>query len=214
VYTSAIVINSTETIRTIAAASGYSNSGVASATYTINLPASPDFQLSVNPASLSIVAGQSGNATFTVTPENGFDTQVSFACGGLPSEASCTFSPGSVTPNDGTVSSTMTITTTAVSAAARRPIVRGWRPIYALAFPVLGMYLGMVPRRRRTHRGMRFFGLFVLLGLALGLASCGSSSGGGGNSGTPAGSSTVTVTASSSGSGLSHTATLTVTIKQ
>src|SRR5208283_2376674 len=86
VYSSPIPVNSTETIEAIAAASGFSNSAVASATYTINLP-TPDFQLSVQPSTLTIVAGQSGKATFIVTPVNGFNSQVSFACSGLPSEA-------------------------------------------------------------------------------------------------------------------------------
>jgi hypothetical protein len=39
------------------------------------------------------VAGQSGTATFTVTPMNGFNSQVSFACSGLPSGATCTLNP-------------------------------------------------------------------------------------------------------------------------
>jgi Chitobiase/beta-hexosaminidase C-terminal domain len=46
-YTDPITVNSTQTIQAIATASGFSNSALASAMYTINLPA-PDFQLSVS----------------------------------------------------------------------------------------------------------------------------------------------------------------------
>src|SRR5713101_4478791 len=130
-YTTTITVNSTETIKAIATATGLANSAVASATHTINVPAA-DFQLSVNPTTLTIVAGQSGTATFTVTPQNGFNSQVSFACSGLPSEATCSFNPTSVTPNGAAVSSTLTVTTTAMSAALRVPILPSQRPTYAV----------------------------------------------------------------------------------
>ncbi|HKM84911.1 MAG TPA: chitobiase/beta-hexosaminidase C-terminal domain-containing protein [Terriglobales bacterium] len=209
VYSSPIPVNSTETIEAIAAASGFSNSAVASATYTINL--SPDYQVSVNPTTLTIVAGQSGTATFTVTPENGFDSQVSFACSGLPAEATCSFNPTSVTPSDGNPATSMlTVTTTAASSALRGLRPSSAHPIYAFLFPGLAMVFGIGWRRRGAQRGLQVFGVVVLLVLASGLISCSSSSG---NPGTPTGTSTVSVAASTSGSGaISHSATLTITI--
>ncbi len=222
VYTGAITVDSTETLEAIAAASGYSNSPVATATYTINLPPA-DFQLSVNPSALTIVAGQSGKATFTVTPENGFNSQVSFACSGLPAEASCSFDPTAVTPNGAAATSTLTISTTAASSAMRVPIAPSQRPVYALLLPSLAMIFGIAAGRRRALRGVRLLGLLILLMVASGLPSCGGGSGssgsggnnGGGNPGTPAGTDTVSVSASTSGSGaINHTATLTITITQ
>lgn len=181
-YSAPITVDSTQTINAIAAASGYSDSAVATATYSF----APDYQLAVSPSSLTIVAGQSGTAMFTVTPLNGFSSQVSFSCNGLPSEATCSFDPPSVTPSTGSpISSTLTITTGAASAASRRPGASSHFLNYALLIPGLGMIIGVGARRKRAVCGLSVFGMLAVVALVAALTSCGSSTAGNpGSSGT------------------------------
>lgn len=210
-YTGTISVTSTETINAIATAPGFSTSAVGTAVYT--LPA-PDFQLSVNPTTLTIAAGQSGQAVFTITPLDGFNSKVSFACNGLPTGASCSFNPSSVTPN-GTAASTTTLTvsTTAPSAALYLPAPSSHQFGYAFAFPILLLLLGIGLSRRRACGGLGLAAFLALLVVAAGLASCNSTATPSGNPGTPIGTDMVSVSASANATGaINHSATLTITI--
>jgi hypothetical protein len=83
VYSGPIVVSSTETLEAMAEASGYSNSGVASATYTIEVLPS-DFSVLVSPASLTVTAGQSGTASISVIPLTGSTPLFRFSAQGCP----------------------------------------------------------------------------------------------------------------------------------
>ena len=56
-----------------------------------------DFALAVAPSSLSVVQGSSKSATVTVTSLRGFNGNVSLSASGLPSGATATLTPSSVT---------------------------------------------------------------------------------------------------------------------
>src|SRR5271168_1296246 len=69
----------------------------------------PDFTLSATPSSFSVVPGGTATYTLTVGSLYGYNGAVTFAATGLPSGASASFSPSSITASG---TSTMTVTTT------------------------------------------------------------------------------------------------------
>jgi hypothetical protein len=77
----------------------------------------PDFTLSCAPSSLTATQGGSANSTCTVTSVNGFNSAVSLSCSGLPSGASCSFVPSSVTPpSGGSTTSALTVSVSGSTA--------------------------------------------------------------------------------------------------
>ena len=168
-----------------------------------------DFTMDASPASATIKAGQTATFTITISPVNGMNSPVTFACSGVPAASNCTFSPASVTPNGSPVSTTLTISTTAPSAAAV-PFA-GLRPWTFVSWP-LAMMLGflMVRTGALGKNVRRYSVVFGCIALLLCLVSCG-----GGNpqpnrpNGTPPGPATITVTATSA---TSHSAALNIMV--
>ena len=72
----------------------------------------PDFSLAANPASLTVVRGNSGTSTVTVTRTGGFTGSVAFTASGLPSGVTASFSPTSTTANTSTLTLTASATAT------------------------------------------------------------------------------------------------------
>jgi len=77
----------------------------------------PTFSISVAPTALTVVSGQNGSTTVTVTPQNGFNAAVSFACSGLQAGASCGFSPATVTPSGAAATTALTVSVSANASA-------------------------------------------------------------------------------------------------
>jgi kumamolisin len=79
----------------------------------------PGYTLSASPASVSVVAGNSGSSTITSTVTGGFDSAVTLSASGQPSGVTVTFSPTSIT---GSGSASMTIAVASTVAAGTYPI--------------------------------------------------------------------------------------------
>jgi N-acetylneuraminic acid mutarotase len=163
-YSGPITISFSETIEAIAVANGYANSPVASASYVISPP--PTFAFGAAPNLLTVNSGAQGTVLLTVTPRNGFNSAVSFACSGLPAGVSCSFSPGTVTPAGSASNSTLTISVSA-QAAASRPDSRPLFPTAALV--VAGC---LIARTRRRSFQIACVVILAFVGLGL-LTSCG-----------------------------------------
>src|SRR6266850_260813 len=75
----------------------------------------PDFTISATPASQTVNAGNSTSYTVSVSPLNGFTGTVNLAASGLPSGATPSFSPTSIS---GSGTSTLTVSTATGSSAS------------------------------------------------------------------------------------------------
>jgi hypothetical protein len=195
--------------------SNFAASTSATVTVTVQAPVPASFTLSASPTSLSITAGATGTTTVSVTPAGGFAQPVTFACSGLPSEATCTFAPATVTPGASAVTTVLTITTTAPQPAVRSGVHRaGMTGLLALG----SLLLFLMPGVNRVARGSRWFVVLLAFIMGGGLIGCGGGGGGGAggggaptNPGTPAGTSAITVTATAGS--VNKTATLQVIVQ-
>ena len=71
-----------------------------------------DFSISVNPSTASVKHAQSVKLNVGVNPLGGaFGQSVALSCSGLPTAATCGFSPSSVVPGSNGASSTLTLNT-------------------------------------------------------------------------------------------------------
>lgn len=148
----------------------------------------PDFMFSAS-GWIQVTAGQSQNLTVTFNSLNGLSGTISnIGCSGLPAEMTCTFNPTQVTlPSNGTVTTSLTITTTALGQWRNRESV-GMGPINwgtTGAVMLLGLCFAGLPFSRR--HASRITLALILVGILAVLLSCGggsgSSSGGAGGGG-------------------------------
>jgi uncharacterized membrane protein len=86
----------------------------AAVTLVVNAASTPDFSLSATPASQTVAPGNGTSYTLTLTPSNGFASNVSLSLGTLPAGVNATFNTNPVLNGSGT--STLTVTTTSSTA--------------------------------------------------------------------------------------------------
>lgn len=166
-----------------------------------------DFSTSISPTTGTINAGQSANFTVSVTPSGGFNKVVTFTCSGMPTGASCTVAPSTVTL-DGTNASTakVMVMTTQRSGLFTWPQLRVRPRIVPWAWGALLAcvlcWVGLLRLRKLQGRMARLLLPCSAIFLAALCASCGvgivtPTPSKGPPGGTPAGTYTIIVTGTS-----------------
>jgi hypothetical protein len=188
----------------------------------------PNFTMGTGTPSATVTAGSPATYTLDLAGLNGYTGTITFTCGELPAEATCTFSPVSVVALGNTLlTTTLTIDTTAAGATSLlRPTRPGAEPgsttpgsttlgSTTLGSPIwlasltgmglLGLLLSGSGAKGRRRRATVLLGVVLLVTLGA-LAACDNDSRATvipppppPNLGTPAGSYTVTVTSTGTG---------------
>ncbi|MGA3047448.1 MAG: glycoside hydrolase family 44 protein [Terracidiphilus sp.] len=144
-----------------AGSASYSAAAQVQRTVVVTAPATPDFAISTNPASLSSTPGGSANLTVAVAATGGaFSNAVTLSVSGLPVGATATFAPTSVTPGSSTANSQLTIQTATLTGVATAR--RGEWPLAAPVLSLIGLVFISGKRRRR------WLALAILLVASLG----------------------------------------------
>ena len=135
----------------------------------------PGFTLSGTPGGQTVFAGYGTDFIITVAPANGtFNNPVALTVTGLPSGATATFTPTSVTPGAASATSVLSINVAANTTKNQRPASpfgsgsRGLVPLMAL--------LLLLPFRRVRRWGKKISLVLILaisLGAMLSLSACG-----------------------------------------
>ena len=133
---------------------------------------SSGFMLDANPKSISIMPGNSGVLTVSVTAQSGpFNSAVALDCSGLPSSLKCSFAPSSLVPGGSTASSALTIT--AASTSATGHYREGRRLLAAEVLFGFGLFGAVFVGKVNRRRGRRFVVAIFMMIFAVAIVSCG-----------------------------------------
>ncbi len=169
----------------------------------------------------TVAAGASATYPLNLAGLNGYSGTITFACGEMPTGATCTFSPASVVANGDTpLTTVLTIqTTTRGTASLMRPARPGSQPGSPILLASLGgmglfgMLLAGTGKKGRQRRAGMVLGVLLLLMMAT-VVGCDNDSAKKAPTGTPAGSYTVTVTSTGTGtSAPTHSVNLTMIVQ-
>lgn len=170
------------------------------------------FNLSASSQVATVAVGSSTTMTISVAPTNSFAGSVSLSCSNLPTGATCSFSPSSLTVS---ATAPATSTLTLQTANGSRPYVTaGFNRLdrhgalgiaFALMLPIGSL---LARRRHRQLAGLRILGAATVLFIVSAMIGCSYTPT---MIATPAGTSNITITATSGST--TQTAIVAVTVK-
>jgi len=160
-----------------------------------------DFGITAFPSNVSVAAGQTATYQVQLTPHPVFGTNVSLSCTGVPTSASCNFTPNNSISLQGSspASATLNLTTTAqtiITASSKSE----WRRFYGVFLGVPGLALvgiGFGGDRRRRWRLTGLFLALLVMAQLLSLPGCSTIQTQPPPTGTPSGQYQITLTATS-----------------
>jgi hypothetical protein len=172
----------------------------------------PDFSLTSPTTPQTVNAGGSVQYTIMVTSVNGsFNDPVNLSASGLPTGATATFSPVSVTPGGNSATSTLTVQTAPSMSMTRPgsgPFGRvPWGPLSSSTFIAGSVFLTTRNNRARASKGMLLLVAIVSLMIS-GLSACG----GGSPSGQKA-PQNYSITVTGDGGSMQHTTSVSLTVQ-
>jgi hypothetical protein len=167
-FTPASVASFTATLQVADNASGSPQTTSLSGTGTAVIP--PSFTVSSSTSAQTIQPGGAATYTITVSSQNGsFANAVALSASGLPTGATATFAPASITPGAASSNSTLTVQTESATASASKS-----RSVWPLAAPTLAfLSMFLLPGKRRRRWITLTLLLFASLGAFTTLSACG-----------------------------------------
>jgi Bacterial Ig-like domain (group 3) len=132
-----------------------------------------DFQPASGNSTITVTHGSSATLPITVSPQNGFAGSVSFTCSNLPTGATCSFNPASVSVSGSTPGSVTLTVSTASTVGSTSPALLGSRRNIFEATPLFGGLLLLLPGVRRGRRRLASLLCAALAIVTLGVAGCG-----------------------------------------
>jgi hypothetical protein len=183
---------------------------------TVSVSQATEFNMALNPTSLSIPTAQSAQLTINLGSQDGFTDKIALGCDSLPYSVTCNFGSNDVTLNaNGTTSVTLTVDTNSPlaggSQAKNEGPLGGSGMLAAYVFPGAALFGLAFWRFRRNVAVLRALVVIAMLaGTTLVMTGCGGFSL---NSAKP-GNYVIQVTATGEQTGVTHVANLTLTVTQ
>jgi hypothetical protein len=193
------------------------NASSTSLPVSVTVTEANDFQMSLNPSSVTMATKQYSTVTLTLASTDGFTDDLGLGCASLPASVTCSFSKDTVNlPANGTATIQLTVDTASplTSGGSAKNVTPG-RPsptlVTAWIFPGSAVFGLFFWRFRRRYSGLFYAAMVILLSsAAFTITGCGGLT----TSGAQPGTYTFQVTADGVKTGMNHSVNVTLTINQ